>query len=880
MQSTAFRLITALAAVLLPAALIVVIQFALRNPPPPAAPITPSMPTPSATALSTPAPGIMATAPASTAVANGATATKPAIGARVPITAAGFTYIAPRDYAVASTESTVTLTKRNPASTLSTIFLLSGGPATQFVDQPAAELDELLGQFVDYFSEQDNFTAGEVRQTQVDGVEALAVDLVSQSDEAGFVGRIVMAQPEPGRLFVMNGIAPADAWETAAADEYETVLTSIRMLAPTPGSQTIEDASALLVPTATATATRPPTPPPTVTPIPASQPLPTPDPDVTLAPDQLVYANANFVREGGMARGVLWLATDGGIIARNGAGGTFVKFTPLQGLARNHAASIAYCPLPGLGVVLGGEGGLQVFDTRNGTWNTLNSANSGMSYDDVATVRCAVDDNLLVVGYQQHGLDLYNAAGNEWTHIDRNGGLANDFVERVAVAASGRELWVSSGFGLTVLADEIATYYNVDNSPLVSNQIDALVTAPNGNIWLSTPDTVYRVDNGRWTALDPSTVADPDFPRGPLAGLAPLADGTVWVGSTSGDICHLDPDEQRCIAAFDAGDGLAGTPLTSLLADDLGNVYYTTAGAGIGVLEDDRWRQLTVPGEALADNTVYSLVRDRAGFVWVAGNGGIQQISPQETAVTRLYTHSDNRLPIAEAQTLAPGIPRGVWAGGFGAAYFDGDEWQTFDTADGLAGNVVHAIATDNQLRTWIGTKTGLSIWNGESFFNLTRDTGLPSENITALLPQTGAMWIGSNGGGLFRFEQNQLRLFNSENADLPSNTVSALALMSDGRILVGTTRGLAFFADDRAEIVTETPDDTVTALASDGAGHIWVGFAHRGVYYYDGAQWQRQTGIRALPSEQIGALHIDQYGSLWIGGLLGGITRDTRPVP
>ena len=46
-------------------------------------------------------------------------------------------------------------------------------------------------------------------------------------------------------------------------------------------------------------------------------------------------------------------------------------------------------------------------------------------------------------------------------------------------------------------------------------------------------------------------------------------------------------------------------------------------------------------------------------------------------------------------------------------------------------------------------------------------------------------MWIGSAGGGLYRFERNQLQVLNSDNVNLPSDTVTALVLADDGSLLV-----------------------------------------------------------------------------------------------
>ncbi len=192
-------------------------------------------------------------------------------------------------------------------------------------------------------------------------------------------------------------------------------------------------------------------------------------------------------------------------------------------------------------------------------------------------------------------------------------------------------------------------------------------------------------------------------------------------------------------------------------------------------------------------------------------------MSPTDPTIQRLYTLESGGLPIDDVRVLAADAG-GLWIGGLGAAHFDGGEWEVFTVEDGLAGTLVQALAIDSQLRAWIGTKTGLSIWNGDIFFNLTQENGLPSDNITALLADGDAMWIGSNGGGLFRFMRNQLQIFSDENADLPSNTITALGRDGDGALLVGTAEGLVRFVDGVATPVEDVPALPITAIASDGA--------------------------------------------------------------
>lgn len=898
MVSPRFRIAALAVTLLLAALLIFVIRLTLNT----ARPLVPTpTPRPTATATSAEPAGNGDTAPAADVTAAsassapatpstdaetdqaGATATTTAVAAETAAPAGtsvpggGFTYRSPDGFTITTGETSATLTGPTGGAGLAPIFLLSGGPQDQFVAAGAdatdeLSLDELFDTFVAFFAEQDNFAVDNRRTLDVDGAPALSVDLTGADEQVPFAGRIVMAQPENDRLFVMTGVAPLAEWQERAAGDFDQVLTSVTL---TRGQA---EAPSFILPTPTAGAqpTAAPTLPPTPTPIPISQPLPTPDPQATAEAQLVSYGNVNMVRDLALTGAAAWAATDGGIVAWNHGGG-FVKFAVDNGLALNHFRTVAYCPVPGLGMVFGTDGGLQIFDTRTGTWNTLNSANSGMSFDDVSAVECNADVGLLTVGYTRHGLDFFDVDANTWTHVDRGDGLADDFVDHVAVVGDREETWVASGFSLTVLSNGRSVTQTAGNSPLQGAPINALLAMPDRTIWVVQPAALHALRGQEWTTYTANTAGPAAFPIGALTTIAAGVDDTVWLGSEAGEVCRFDPPTARCVELYATADGLPDLPVTAL-AVDAERVYAATAGGGLSLLDGTIWRPRDVPGELLADNRVRALAQAADGFVWITGEREVQQMNPLDPAVTRIYPFGSDGMPLDSVQTLAADYGGGVWFGGLGAAHLDAQgEWKVYSSADGLVGGVIQAIAVDPQLRVWLGAKTGLSIWNGDNFFNLTKENGLPSENILALLPQADAMWIGSNGGGLYRFASNQLRIFNQAESGLPSDTVTALGETSDGALLVGTDRGLVRFQDEAATPIPDVPAVPITAITIDGE-RAWVATAGDGLFVYDGRGWRPRRINGDLPSLNVNALLVDSYGTLWIGGANGGIVRE--PIP
>ncbi len=886
MQSSSLRTITIVVTALLLGALGTVIWLVMRT----------NQPTVSRLPTPTPRPTQAAT-PVTDEAAPEPSPTRADLD-RLP--GGGFAFAPVPDYSISRTDSSATLTGPATGGALNPVFLLSGGPPSQFVAGTLEGLPSLFDEFVAYFAQQDDFEAGAPREIQVDGVPGLTADILSRDPASGFAGRIVMAQPAADRLFVLVGVAPAAQWENEVSARYDDLLASVALLDADAGSSegatldqvptseptsqpTVEamvesPAEATTAPTVSAPAgpTPLPTLPATSTPIASAADLPTPP---ALLPQQLppvLLANANFVTDAAIVGDNLWAATEGGIMAWNRSGSGMVKFTALDGVGGNHFTAATTCPLPGLGIVIGGNTGLQVFDTRTGRWNTLNTGNSAMSFDDVSALFCDAEHGYLVVGYAQHGLDVFDAATNEWSHLDRNDGLGTDTVAHVVVTGDRDAYWVSSGIGLSVIRGDEAILYNAANSPLEVAPLHGLAVGPADEIWVAGTDRLYRVDGDEWTVYGSEALGD-EFPTAALAALAVTDQGAVWLVDETGAVCRFDPLAERCGALYNNDEGMAPGPVTGAAVENDRNgaiaFYYTTVGNGVSGFNGERWQRYEAAGEALLDNAVYALSRDRDGFLWAALDGGVQKINPADPTLSWVYTEGD-ALPLTGVRAIAPGTIDGLWFGGEnGAALLADGVWRHFTTADGLASDDVQALAADRQRRTWIGTRNGLSVWNGESFFTLTRENGLPSDNVTALLAGENGMWIGTSNGGLYEFVQNQLRVYNANNAGLLSDTVTALALAADGRVLVGSERGLARFADGQAEAITDVPAVPIASLAVAGE-QIWVGTVNDGLYHFDGAGWEHRPATDGLPSATLNALAVDQYGSLWAGGELGGLLR------
>lgn len=246
---------------------------------------------------------------------------------------------------------------------------------------------------------------------------------------------------------------------------------------------------------------------------------------------------------------------------------------------------------------------------------------------------------------------------------------------------------------------------------------------------------------------------------------------------------------------------------------------------------------------------------------------------------------------------------------------------RVWHAQDGLPEETVQAFAQTPDRYLWIGTSGGLVRFDGAQFVVFDREN-TPSfrENsvFTLLVARDGGLWIGTDGGGLARYQVGSFQSY-SRRDGLTNGFVRALCQDHAGVLWVGTDDGLFRLAGEhlvRVDGHNGVPALAVHAILEDHRGRLWVGgstllmLAGSEVSEYDlpggfgenrikslletrdGTLWVGTvSGLeRKLPGEprfakvpQIAAtvrvLRQDRFGTLWIGTIGGGLLdyRDGR---
>lgn len=310
-----------------------------------------------------------------------------------------------------------------------------------------------------------------------------------------------------------------------------------------------------------------------------------------------------------------------------------------------------------------------------------------------------------------------------------------------------------------------------------------------------------------------------------------LQDGeTAWIGTSGGLIKYRPKTGEHKV--YDNRSGLLSNGVFHI-GKLGGEIWVGTYGGGLSILKPERetWRNYNIP-HGMGDAFVYDVLETSGGDLWIATWSGVNRIrggALDYSDAWELHTveSTGGGLPNDWVYGLAEGKDGEIWmATEGGLARFVDGVWTNWNHADGL-GASYEVVSADIEFQN---DPADFS----EHHARQKKEQGLedvrvaynPNYIVALLVDRTGAVWAGTWGGGLTRFDGVTWRTFTKADG-LPANHVFALAEGSLGEIWVGTSRGLGKY-DGQDFTAYGKKDglfaDTVFALSVEPGGSAWVG--------------------------------------------------------
>jgi len=482
-----------------------------------------------------------------------------------------------------------------------------------------------------------------------------------------------------------------------------------------------------------------------------------------------------------------------------------------------------------------------------------------------------------------------------WTEKD---GMPSSYIRDIAQDANGY-LWLATYSGL-VRFDGVrfVTWAARDRSPLVAQDLSAVLVARDGSLWIGGTGGVAHLVAGRVVAQPPS----PDRPSISVTALLQDRTGTIWVAALGGLTKYDGAKWERVGEQY----GLPARPVLSIFEDSHG-VLFTGTSVGLFVRNEQGMFQQVAESLSYAiedinldpagnllithptsmvrdpnnpDSLEYAhgelsrshgtrLLRDVEGNLW---------IGTRSQGLVRVRLPGGGNIPIVERITSQDGLSANsvsalfqdregnVWAGtGFGLNRLSENRISPVPVSGDIVG-YVRAVTGEKDGGVWAATDDELIHFSQNSEATYDWQKEFPARTIVALHsnPRTGVLWISTNKG-LVHFESGRFSA-QSLPPGLVLNRVTSVTTDSRNDLWLSDIDNGVYRSTD----TTLSSFDHVTRPASlvfgDERGRVWLGFTDGTVGCYEDGKLTIFSSNDGLEGGAITAIYGDRTGTIWIG--------------
>lgn len=451
-----------------------------------------------------------------------------------------------------------------------------------------------------------------------------------------------------------------------------------------------------------------------------------------------------------------------------------------------------------------------------------------------------------------------------FTQFDVDDGLSHDIV-RKSVQDSRGFMWFATEGGLNRFDGfEFKHFPILLNEKQVTSVISDMLFDGKQYIWLSTLGSgIIRFDPEAhiFEAVGGEALVSPRIKRIFLD-----SQNRLWVGTLENGLALVDLDNQNHVTNY-SGDitGVTHPAVTAFTEDNLGRIWVGTDGGGLNVLQPQsgKWLNFRANNESLSEeqisgNRIRSLLTDSEGNIWIGTlTSGLSRYSLKTKRFAH-YRHSTS-------------------------------DYQS------LTNDFVLSLYEDNQQRIWVGTDSGISLFEDGKFERIVADKSNPdslsNNRIFNVFQDRGnIIWI-STYSGLNKWNPAN-SAFNHTiprtHSELNHAVVTDFAMNSSGQLHVATYGGGIAYQELNTggwrAITREQglPDNRIMSIMIDRSDGLWVGTRAQGLLYRSGLEqpWQQFKHIEndndSLPSNGVTDILQDSQNRIWIATYNGGLSLKT----
>lgn len=535
----------------------------------------------------------------------------------------------------------------------------------------------------------------------------------------------------------------------------------------------------------------------------------------------------------------------------------------------------------------------------------------------------------LWIGTNSGGLARYDYQTDSFIRVPV-GATGTSHVTIAAITNDGQDgLWLATRNGLDHYQPEtgkIVRYRHDAKNPdsLPTNFVRTLALDQHGILWIGTTQGLVRFDvaNQRFKRIS-LPLDEAKVQR--IVSLRLSDDGKLWIGTFDAGAFFLDTDVQTDlpnvtrlkIKQSNSKIALTGNEnVYAIHQSGVNEIWLGTYGKGVVIVNTKTLETKVIAHEperqtSLADNGVWSLLRDRSGLIWVGSQRGISVHDPSSNAFLTVYGGENRRHGLAGIDFFSVyGFQNGdVWVGsqtkGVSIVNAGTQKFSVLDADDSqlhtkFPQSGIFAISPASDGFVYFGTEMGLyrSHRDGKGLKHLNLAPRNPVLRVAAIV-QLGDLLLIAGPEGVWQkdLKQKDRELASRPVWSLPlsGKFVTDMQLAPDGSIWIACSQdGLYRYNPMTQELINFAPDPTnraslahrnVSSLLFDSRGWLWIGMQGGGVDLLRNPAAKPPVAFthfgkqENMPNELANKVLEDTQGNIWVSTDEGFARIDTKSM-
>ncbi|CAN5907892.1 sensor histidine kinase [soil metagenome] len=426
-----------------------------------------------------------------------------------------------------------------------------------------------------------------------------------------------------------------------------------------------------------------------------------------------------------------------------------------------------------------------------------------------------------------------------------------------------------------------------------------------------------RAADSRSLRFDNLAKLAPGLPENAVTALIQDKHGYLWIGSYIGLFRF---DGYRSVHYKHEGNNpnsLAADRVNALYEDDKGRIW-VAGNEGLARFEPESNSFKIFAPDGSSGNirqlkNIVKIIGDGNGGMWVLSKDALLHFDP-DSGKFRFFTHDNARPDSLSADIFHDMVldaRRGLWIASesSGIDYLppDTSSFQHYlldATAPSGTSNNVRTLYIDRQQRLWIGSASGVFLWDRKTGWldkkHLVTPPGVDDFTTRAIFEDTsGTIWIGAEAG-LFTWDQqaqqfSAYQYWSGDPYGLPPGAVTLIRQDRSGTLWVGVwkagvsrvdlaTHGFARYFPRAVDASSGIFSNAVGSIAGNGQGQLWLGSMGAGLVLFDPKSNKLLATYRydakeknSLNTDNVASLYYQPDGILWVGTSAGLNRFDTK---